>query len=111
MAKKKKKTTSQSKTLKERLSFSLTKQQKIILGSFLMLFGLALLISFVSYLFNWQADQSVVGDLNRNVETQNWLSKFGSNIGHFFVYKGFGLAAFIFGTLVLLSGVYYFLIL
>ncbi|MAO07170.1 MAG: cell division protein FtsK, partial [Alteromonas sp.] len=108
MAKKKKKTTSQSKTLKERLSFSLTKQQKIILGSFLMLFGLALLISFVSYLFNWQADQSVVGDLNRNVETQNWLSKFGSNIGHFFVYKGFGLAAFIFGTLVLLSGVYYF---
>ncbi|MAY22047.1 MAG: cell division protein FtsK [Flavobacteriaceae bacterium] len=108
MAKKKKKTTSQSKTLKERLSFSLNKQQKIILGSFLMLFGLALLISFVSYLFNWQADQSVVGDLNRNVETQNWLSKFGSNIGHFFVYKGFGLAAFIFGTLVLLSGVYYF---
>ncbi|GEQ86132.1 DNA translocase FtsK [Patiriisocius marinistellae] len=70
--------------------------------------GLALLFSFVSYFFTWQADQSIIGLADRNVESKNWLSKFGSNIAHFFIYDGFGISSFIFATLVTLTGVYLF---
>jgi DNA segregation ATPase FtsK/SpoIIIE, S-DNA-T family len=109
MAKKKKKDTSISNSSRRKFSFSLSKQQTILLGSFLFLFGVALLISFVSYFFTWRADQSIVGDLNREIVAENWLSKFGSNLGHFFVYNGFGLASFILASLITLTGVYYFL--
>lgn len=106
MAKKKKSTT---KTPRKKISFSLSKQQKILLGSFLFLLGLALLFSFVSYFFTWQADQSEIGILSeRELQTKNWLNKFGANVAHFFIYDGFGISAFIFGFLVTLTGVYYF---
>ncbi|MDC8000486.1 DNA translocase FtsK 4TM domain-containing protein [Aequorivita todarodis] len=106
MAKKKKST---PKTPRKKLSFSLSKQQKILLGSFLFLLGLALLFSFVSYFFTWQADQSEIGLLaERELQTKNWLNKFGANVAHFFIYDGFGISAFIFAFLVTLTGVYYF---
>ncbi|WP_310994383.1 FtsK/SpoIIIE family DNA translocase [Aequorivita marina] len=106
MAKKKKKST---KTKSKKISFSLSKQQKILLGSFLFLLGLALVFSFVSYFFTWQTDQSQLGVLTeRKLQTENWLNKFGANVGHFFIYNGFGVSAFILGFLVILSGIYYF---
>ena len=106
MAKKKKTTT---KSPRKRLSFSLSKQQKILLGSFLILLGLALLLSFTSYFFTWQADQSNIGILaDRKLQSQNWLNKFGSHVGHFFIYNGFGISAFIFAFLVTLTGIYFF---
>lgn len=106
MANKKKKKT---KTPRKKISFSLTKQQKILLGSFLFLLGLALLFSFISYFFTWQADQSNIGIFaERNLQEQNWLNKFGANVGHFFIYNGFGISAFIIASLVTLTGIYYF---
>jgi len=36
------------------------------------------------------------------------MSKFGASISDFFIYKGFGLAAFILASLVTLTGVYLF---
>ncbi len=106
MAKKKKTTT---KTPRKKINFSLSKQQKIILGSFLFLLGLALLFSFVSYFFTWQADQSEIGNLaEREMQAKNWLNKFGANVAHFFIYDGFGISAFIFAFLVTLTGIYYF---
>lgn len=109
MTAKKKASASKNQKTKKSLSFSLSKQQQILLGSFLLLLGIALLFSFISYFFNWQADQSTLGDLtSRDEETQNWLSKFGSNIGHFFIYDGFGISSFIFAILVGLTGVYLF---
>lgn len=106
MAKKKKDiTNSPRKTMK----FTLSKQQKILLGSFLILLGLALMLSFVSYFFTWQADQSDLGNLtDRNIQSQNWLNKFGANIGHFFIYDGFGVSSFILTFLVIFTGVHYF---
>src|SRR5690554_5318585 len=106
MAKKKKDiTNSPHKTVK----FTLSKQQKILLGSFLILLGLALMLSFVSYFFTWQADQSDLGNLtDRNIQSQNWLNKFGANIGHFFIYDGFGVSSFILAFLVIFTGIYYF---
>ncbi|MDB4175210.1 DNA translocase FtsK [Flavobacteriaceae bacterium] len=90
------------------ISFSLSKQQKILLGSFLALLGVALLFSFTSFLFTWQADQSIIGIANRNLETENWLSTFGSNIAYVCMYQGFGIAGFIFASLVTLTGIYLF---
>ncbi|MBV1922503.1 MAG: DNA translocase FtsK [Flavobacteriaceae bacterium] len=109
MAKKKTKTTRTTKKPRKRISFQLSKQQKVIFGSFLFFLGLALIFSFISYFFNWQADQSNIGDLaNRELENKNWLNTFGNNVGHFFIYNGFGIAAFIFASLLTLTGVYYF---
>ncbi|WP_432411102.1 DNA translocase FtsK 4TM domain-containing protein [Rasiella sp. SM2506] len=109
MAKKKKTTPKKTSTPRKKINFTVSRQQKIVLGSFLTLLGLALLISFASYFFTWQADQSDIGILDRETEAKNWLNKFGSNVGHFFIYQGFGIASFIFAFLITLTGVYYFL--
>lgn len=109
MAKKKKPS---SKTTKKKLnkpSLKLNRQQKVVLGSFLMLFGLALIVAFVSFLFNWQADQSTLNEFaDRSIVARNWLSKFGALVSDFFIYQGFGLAAFIIAFLITLSGIYLF---
>jgi len=81
----------------------------VVLGSFLMLLGIALFIAFISFLFNWQADQSTLSELgNREVVAKNWMSKFGAALGDFFIYKGFGVSAFIVAGLITMSGVYLF---
>ena len=109
MARKKTKTKPTSKKQPLKISFKLSKQQKIVLGSFLFLLGLALVFSFTSYFFNWQADQSTLNRLgDRNVEAQNWLNKAGAALGDFFIYQGFGLAAFTLAVLTTLTGFYYF---
>ncbi len=103
----KKKRTAKSKSKKS--FFKLSKQQKVILGSFLLLLGIALIFSFVSYFFTWKSDHSTIGDiLNRDLESKNLLKTFGANVGHFFIYNGFGIAAFIIAFLITLTGIYYF---
>ncbi|MGV6829480.1 MAG: DNA translocase FtsK 4TM domain-containing protein [Flavobacteriales bacterium] len=109
MAIKRNSKTKKNKTPIKKLHFSLTKQQKIIFGSFLFFLGIALIFSFISYFFSWQEDQNNIGDvLNRNLENKNWLNTFGNHVSHFLIYKGFGVATFIFAFLLTISGVYYF---
>lgn len=97
-----------AKTPRKPISFKLSRQQQIILGSFLTLFGIALLFSFISYLFTWKADQSLIATGTRDDETANWLSLVGARISHFFIYKGFGIAALTLAVLTTLTGIYYF---
>ena len=98
-----------SKSNFSKSSLSLSPKGKVILGSFLIFFGLALLIAFTSFLFNWQADQSTLSEFgNREVESQNLLSKFGAAISNFFIYDGFGIAAFAIAVLTITTGIYYF---
>ena len=104
----KKTTTKRPRQPRKPISFSLSKQQKILLGSFLALLGIALLFSFTSFLFSWQADQSIIGIASRNLKTENWLSTFGSNIAYLCIYQGFGIAGYIFASLITLTGVYLF---
>ncbi len=93
----------------KKLGFKISRQQKVVLGSFLMLLGFALFIAFISFLFNWQADQSTLSELgNREVVAQNWMRKFGAAISDFFIYKGFGISSFIFAGLITMSGIYLF---
>ncbi|WP_298423170.1 DNA translocase FtsK [uncultured Kordia sp.] len=89
--------------------FTLTRQHKIVLGSLLMLFAVALFIAFISFFFTWEVDQSELGQLTRASETENWMQKFGANISHFFIYKGFGVSSLIFAGLLFLSGLTLFL--
>jgi len=108
MAKKKTAKPNKTKTPRKKISFTLSKQQKILLGSFLFLAGLALLFSFVSFFFTWQADQSNIGVIDRTVQNKNLLKIVGAKLGDFFVFKGFGISAFILASLVTLTGVYFF---
>ena len=90
--------------------FKLSNQQKIILGSLLMLISIGCFIAFVSYFSTWQQDQSLLSEFgNRELEARNWLNKFGASVSHLFIYRGFGVASFIFLALVFQSGLYLFL--
>lgn len=108
MAKKVKK--SKPKITKKGTTFKLSKQNKIILGSLLVLLSMALFFSFISFYFAWQNDQSLLTEFSdRNEQAKNLLNKFGAIVSHTFMYKGFGLASFIFPVLLCLSGLYMFL--
>ena len=97
-------------TTKKPSSFTISKQNKIILGSLLMLFSIALFFSFVSFYFTWQDDQSLLTEFKvRNEAAQNLLNKFGAAVSHFFMYKGFGVATLIVPGLLFMSGLYRFL--
>ncbi len=109
MAKKKTNTT-KAKTPRKKIKLpklKISSQQKLVLGSFLSMFGFLLFTAFVSYFFTGNNDQSVLSNFpSRSHETQNWVSQFGAWLGHFFIYRGFGIAAFIISGLVFLSGIY-----
>ncbi|MBZ4044391.1 DNA translocase FtsK [Flavobacterium hibisci] len=111
MAKTKKETLdkkSESKNETKR-SWKLSKQQKIVFGCLLVLFSIALLVAFVSFYINgqWQTDQSAVNHLDDRTEVvQNWLGKFGAYLADLIVYKGFGIASFVFVRLFFLTGMF-----
>jgi S-DNA-T family DNA segregation ATPase FtsK/SpoIIIE len=95
-----------SKTKAEK-SWQITKQHKIVLGSLLILFSVALLVAFISFYIHGQEDQSAVAELTDRTETvQNWLGKFGAFLSDIVVYKGFGLASFLFVRLFFLTGLF-----
>ena len=107
MAQKKSKTNKTPKQKFKASSFKISSQQKLILGSFLVIFGILLFIAFISFFFNGKADQSILESFpSRTDETQNWVSQFGAWLSNFFIQRGFGVSAFIFSGLVFLSGVY-----
>ncbi len=88
-------------------SFKLSSQQKLVLGSFLVIMGLLLSIAFLSFIFTGETDQSTLSDFaSREVKTKNWLSKTGAWLSDFFIQRGFGIPSFIFAGLLFLSGIY-----
>ena len=106
MARKNRKTQTPTK----RRSLRLSRQNKVIVGSLLILLSIALFFSFVSFYFNWQQDQSLLTEFaDRNREAGNLLNKFGAAVSHFFMYKGFGIASFVLPVLLCLTGLYLFL--
>ncbi|NAY90800.1 DNA translocase FtsK [Muricauda sp. JGD-17] len=107
---KKKRTKSKSTSSKKSFSLKLSKQNKIIFGSLLIVLSIALFFSFLSYFFTWQDDQSLLSEFNdRNAQASNLLNKFGAAVSHFFMFKGFGLASFAFPLLLAITGLYLFL--
>ena len=85
---------------------TLTNPQRLVFGSFLVILGLLVFISIISYFFTGDSDQSTLGNFtNRTIPTNNWLSKFGAWISHLLVYKGFGIASVLFSGLLAFSGI------
>ncbi|HMI07882.1 MAG TPA: DNA translocase FtsK [Flavobacterium sp.] len=86
-------------------SWKITRQHKLLLGSLLILFSVALLVAFISFYIHGHEDQSVVDAIaNRNEKAHNWLGKFGAYLADIFVYRGFGAASFLFVKLFFLTG-------
>lgn len=110
MAKRKKtatKTKSKAKKKNRVVGFFKSKQTHLVFGIFLVLFSIFLLISFLSFFNTWKSDQSQLHLFsNRLAETNNLLGKIGAIISNFFIYKGFGLSAFIIPLLFFFSGLY-----
>ncbi len=104
MAKKKKVISKKKKTYRI-INFFKNKQTHLIFGVFLALFSIFLLVSFISFFSNWQADQSQLDVFTERISnTKNLLGKIGAQISHFFVYRGFGLASFIVPIILFFTG-------
>jgi S-DNA-T family DNA segregation ATPase FtsK/SpoIIIE len=89
-------------------AFFNNRQTHTVFGLFLILFSIFLVIAFFSFFFSWQADQSTLSQFtDKTVQTKNLLGKIGANLSHFFIYRGFGAAAFIIPVLLLVSGFYW----
>ena len=71
-------------------------QRKAITGLLFVVIAILLGIAFISFMFSWQADQSVLSEFaDRNAQPKNILNKIGAYFGNLFIYKGFGIASFI----------------
>ncbi len=101
-----------TKTLKDdkqdpKISIKSARQYKVLFGTLLVLIAVALLLSFISFFIYGQQDQNAIDALvDRNEPVQNWLGKFGAYLADFFIYKGFGVASFIFVKLFFLTGAF-----
>ncbi len=111
MAKKKtsKKSVKTKKRVVKKISWVPSKKQQVLAGLFLFFLGLGLLLAFTSYLFHWKADQDTITALaDRSVQANNVMNKFGAGISHFFMFKGFGIAAYQIAFLLSVTGFYWF---
>jgi S-DNA-T family DNA segregation ATPase FtsK/SpoIIIE len=89
------------------------KQYRMLFGFLLILLSIAFLVSFISFFVSdkgvgyGQADQSAVDSLtDRSQHVENWFGKFGAYVAHLFIYRGFGVASFLFVKLFFLSGAF-----
>ncbi len=82
-----------------------------IAGAVSLLFAFFLFIAFSSYLFTWQDDQDKVQEFGikifslEDLKINNLLGVSGAYVAHFFMYKGFGIAAYLFCTFFFVVGV------
>lgn len=82
-----------------------------IVGSVSLLTTIFLFVAFTSYLFTWQEDQDKVHQFGikifatNDVQVHNLLGVLGAYIAHIFIYKGFGLASYLFCTFFFVLGV------
>jgi S-DNA-T family DNA segregation ATPase FtsK/SpoIIIE len=84
---------------------------KKIAGAVSLLFALFLFIAFTSYLFTWQEDQDKVHQFGikifstDDVKVTNLLGVLGAYTAHIFIYKGFGIASYLFCTFFFVLGI------
>lgn len=87
--------------------FKTSRGQKFVVGVLFVIIALFLLLSFISYYISGSNDQSQINELaDRNVIVENWLGKIGAWLADFFLFKGFGIASFLFVKIFFLVGAY-----
>lgn len=80
---------------------------RLAFGSFILIFALFLLLSFVSYFFTWKTDQSFEWEKiisNPDIRVENWAGKTGAWFSSLFINHWFGLASFSVPFLLILIG-------
>ena len=79
---------------------------KMVLGVTSIFIGFILLVSFSSYLSNWQNDQNQIGIWNDpDAKVQNILGKLGAWLGEVFIYDNIGAAALFIPLWLLILGI------
>lgn len=79
-------------------------------GLFLFFVSIYFLIAFVSFLFTWKEDQSLLSQnwwvvlREGTFEAENWLGPLGAMISHLFIYEWFGFTSFLFVLLFFIYG-------
>lgn len=109
MAKDNKKDTgkNEANSVSDKKKWEFSRRHKVLLGILFFLFSIALLLSFISYFLYWDFDQSGLTVLaDREEKMYNWLGKFGAYLADLFIYRGFGIASFIFIRFFFLLGAY-----
>jgi S-DNA-T family DNA segregation ATPase FtsK/SpoIIIE len=81
-----------------------------IVGVVFLLIAVFLFIAFVSYFFTWKEDQAVALQgfsalLDNDKPVANLLGRLGALTSHFFIFKAFGIASFLFCTFFFVVGV------
>ncbi len=82
-----------------------------ILGTVFLLFSLLFFVAFTSYLFTWDQDQDKLlsegSKMFWGTETNvaNLMGTFGAYTSHFFMYRGFGIASYLFCSLFFVLGI------
>ena len=80
-----------------------------IIGFIFLFISFFLLISFISYFFTWENDQSEIRKgisiFDDKANIHNLLGILGAFISHFFIYKGFGVASLLICTFFFVVGV------
>ncbi len=106
-SKKKIKKNSQDESMAKRLNSGIkNRQMQTILGFFLFCFFIFLSITFISFLFSWEVDQSTLSKFGqRDIYSKNIIGQIGAKLGHFFIYNGFGIAAFIIPYVLFKTGI------
>ncbi len=82
---------------------------KKIAGAASLLISGFLFIAFTSYLFTWQQDQSSIANINifktQDIQVANLLGVLGAYTSHFIIYRGFGVASYLFCTFFFVAGI------
>ena len=85
----------------------LSSAKRLFIGSTLAILSIFLFVSFVSYFFTGEIDQSNLYDFSdKNIANSNSLGKIGAIISDFFIYKGFGVSSIIITFLIFLSSLH-----
>ena len=107
MAKKTTTTDKNASSAEGKKPWMMPRQYKILIGFVFILFSIALLLAFISFFIHGQEDQSAVSELGNRAQTvNNWLGKFGAFLADLFIYRGFGIASFLFIKLFFLTGAF-----
>ncbi len=85
----------------------LSSAKRLFIGSSLAILSIFLFVSFVSYFFTGEIDQSNLYSFSdKKITNSNSLGKIGAIISDFFIYKGFGVSSIIISFLIFLSSLH-----
>ncbi len=116
MSKNKKKSTKKKNAspIVKLINFFKDEKVRISIGGILFIFTFLLLLSFVSFLFTWKADQSKLDIdffkfiFNSNIVVENWMGKIGAKLSYIFIHNWFGIASFSFIYIFGIFSLYFF---